>query len=158
MRPMLATLCCASFALPFVCVVDADAKDASLDSDRRRLQGTWKVSKIVNDGEAISINSLGEFTLDIEGDSIFVNGFSLGYKSKKRQLLWTYDLLSSPKHVGIDLVAVPPQGRERFRCLLKFDKDGVVICGENVADADRPADFSSVPGSKRVLILMRQQK
>ena len=123
------------------------------ENDRDRLQGTWDSVSTESNGKAIP---LANFPLTIEG-----NRFTMG----DRGLNWgnplhgTFTLDPEKQPKAIDLVqdwGIPGQRPQRVPAIYELNGGTLKICSADPGHK-RPTDFTTKPGSGRVLMVYRRR-
>ncbi len=128
----------------------ADPKEAQAELDK--LQGAWDCKSWVFDGKR-SPNNGRDFESIYEG-----NLLTLKNKGKEyRHGLVTLNPAQTPKAVNTWDLDGPFADRTN-RGIYEFDGDKLKVCFALDAGADRPTDFESQPGSRRLSIIYERRK
>ena len=137
---------------PFAAIAD-DSKDEAIKKDRKQIEGTWRIVALEADGKKAMEEDAKKLTM--------VNGpdgtWSLRSEDKEiSKGISTFDPTTKPK--SIDFTPTEGEG--------KGDQNlGIYEIGENTRTMcfappgkDRPTEFSSKPGSQRILIMFQREK
>jgi uncharacterized protein (TIGR03067 family) len=130
MRP---AILCALLALsPALAIDDSDLED------KARLQGTWKVVRVEEDGEAIPADALADQVLVFEGDKYFVKVEDEVVEEG------TFVLRSdtSPRQIDLKIVKGDDAGSTQLG-LYKFDGEKLVAAFARAGAKERPGQFKT---------------
>jgi uncharacterized protein (TIGR03067 family) len=119
--------------------------------DREKLQGTWKVVSLVNDGQEVPPEKIEEARLTFEGDRYSLKGGEEGYRGT-----FKLDSGQSPRQITTTFLA--DDGKEKGKALGIYELDGkrLRICWRHEGE-ERPKQFASRPGSGiRLMVLERE--
>lgn len=130
---------------------------ASAKDQAPKLDGKWVAVGLTGDGMEIPPAMLKEvpWYWNIEGNKIHSRRPGSGGKQHYDEKL-TYTIDTSTKPMAFDLI--DPEKKETFKCICKFEGDQLTLCfvmGKNEA---RPTDFTSVKGSKRMVMVWKRVK
>lgn len=140
MRLSLAALCAMSVAM----VASALADEAG--EDDLKLQGTWTVTSVVNNGEKLADLGSAEFTF--EGDKLVM-------KSDTRKLSGRFELDWSKKPTHMDMIFQGEQGQDvRSNAIYKIEGKTLTICDARRPGKPRPGAFKSEADSWQTLIVL----
>jgi len=152
-RTLLACLAVSSVVgLGLVRAAD-DAKEAAIKKDRTALQGTWQAISYALDGQKASAEDMKKIKLVIDAE-----GKSSAQRDGKTFIASTIKLdpTKTPKAIDMTYTEGEIQGKPALG-IYKIEGDLLTIC--RVAPGmDRPAEFSSKPGSGYTLMTYKREK
>jgi uncharacterized protein (TIGR03067 family) len=130
----------------------AAGQDGKEKSDRDRIQGTWVAVSLKLDGDQAPAELLKDFRITFAGGEATIKFMD------KVQDGGTYslNLSTNPKSIIIN----PPKEKANempVRGIYAFESDDLLkICTSEQGEA--PKDFSSKPGSKTMLLILKREK
>ncbi len=105
--------------------------------DYGKIQGTWKVVAVENDGVKAPSEPLKRWTIVFKtGNKVFVNKGGVPEEGT-----FTLDPSKSPKE--IDLTLERPGGDDTVKAVYTLEGDELKICGPSAKDRPRPKEISS---------------
>lgn len=130
-----------------------DAKNEAIKKDRKQMEGTWRATALIVNGETFTQENANALTVVNGADGTWIIR-DLGTEKSKGTS--TIDPTKSPKTIDIT-----PSGEQ--------DKGitylGIYELGENTrkvciapSGRARPKDFTSTPGSERILVTFERVK
>jgi uncharacterized protein (TIGR03067 family) len=115
-----------------------------------KLQGTWTVAALVNDGK--EQDNTGEQSVTFEGDKARA-------KTPNGEHEVTYKLDASQKPAAIDIIPRDgPHKDQTLKGIYSLKDDELKICWAHEPDADRPTKFESTAESHVMLITLKRAK
>lgn len=130
----------------------ADDKAEAVTKDRERILGTWRVVSLVINGERARdedaqklsvVNGIdGSWSLNMEGREI-AGGTS------------TIDPIRTPKTIDFTVTTGDSQG-DRLLGIYELGEKTRKLCVVQ-KDRERPTDFTSTPGSERILVIFERE-
>ena len=111
-----------------------------MPQDLDRLQGSWNVSSLVMDGEAMPAGMLAEARIVIEGSRFTSSGMGAVYEGTLK-----LDTLSNPAKLDMEFDAGPEKGNTNLG-IYELDGDSWKLCLATRGTV-RPKSFASKPGS-----------
>ena len=130
------------------------AADAPKDAgdDRERLQGTWKVVSMVNDGKEVPADKIRSARLTFEGDRFSMKGADEDFRGRFR-------LIPGKTPRQIDTVFVDADNKELGAARGVYELDGKRLRVSWKHEGDRPTELASKPGSgARLMVLEKVEK
>jgi uncharacterized protein (TIGR03067 family) len=140
------TLAVVAFGL--VCTGALGGGDAAR-KEQERLQGTWKVLKMVDSGRPGPADEVQKTRLVVAGDKLTVQ------MDGKPEELATFTLDPGKKPAAIDIR--PAKGRELVKGIYKLEKDQLHICFAKDGK-DRPKEFASTQEARSSLVVLERVK
>lgn len=135
----------------------ADAtKDEAVKKDRKRIEGTWKVVRVVWNGKEIQEEVAGSLTVVNSADgtwSLRQEGREIGGGTS------TLDPTGTPKTIDFTVTRVK-QGAgkdKKYHGVYELGREARKLCFAP-AEKDRPAKFASEPGSGHILVTFKRVK
>jgi uncharacterized protein (TIGR03067 family) len=118
-------------------------------ADLKKMQGTWKVTKLEEGGRAVDASKIGT--------RIIVSKDKLTIKDKNRDEVVTFQLNAKKKPREIDLVPLRPNGKpdDMVPGIYKLEKDTLTICFGKGDKAPRPKGFDTKERGVSVLVMQR---
>jgi uncharacterized protein (TIGR03067 family) len=134
-----------------ICFFAASAFPEDTKEDLKRLQGTWKVVGLTNDGKKAPPDKLEGAELIVIGNAYVLKGEDT-FRGKLK-----LDATQKPKF--IDATFIDEQGQEKGKAAGIYQQDGdeLRICWREKGD-QRPNEFASKPGSNIRLIVLKRAK
>ncbi|TWU41082.1 TIGR03067 domain-containing protein [Novipirellula artificiosorum] len=123
------------------------------NGDLQRLQGKWKVTQLTEDGRVIPVDAI-QLWLPSGGEvEIKANAIVFESPVDKKQYAKSFSL-ANPNFISI----ISPD-QTAGEGIYQFDSSGnqVAMCVTDPRVAPRPTDFSSPPGSKRMMLVLQRQ-
>jgi uncharacterized protein (TIGR03067 family) len=140
----------AASALIFLLAAASRSDDSKKDLEQ--LQGEWSMVSGEIDGQALpedAVKTAKRISKDNE-TTVSING-QVFMKAK-----YTVDSSKKPKAIDYEMTEGATKGKKQLG-IYKFDGDTVTFCF-SAPDKDRPADFTTAPGSGRVLSVWKREK
>ncbi len=125
----------------------------AIRKDRAALQGTWQVVASEQDGERVPAADIKDLALIFKDDAILVRE---GGKAEEK-FAFKLDPTQKPKQIDLTIKFGPAKGRID-RAIYAIDGGDLRICIQSNKDALRPVEFSTQPGSKLWLVVLRRTK
>jgi len=129
----------------------AEDNDAA-KKDKEKLQGEWSMVSGASDGMQIPEEYRKEMKRVCKGDELTVSrGEEVIMKAKI-----TLDASAKPKTIDYDVTDGPNKGKKQLG-IYEFDGETVKFCLSAPGD-ERPKEFSSKEGEKRILSVWKKAK
>ncbi len=125
---------------------DNPSKD-DVKQEAKKLNGTWKVDSIVQDGQKMDAEEAHKWVVTMDGDKYVVKVDGQILEEGKIKI----DPSKSPKHIDISPTTGNDAGSTR-KGIYEVKGDEQKICFAP-PDQERPKEFSSKEGSGRLLIV-----
>jgi uncharacterized protein (TIGR03067 family) len=126
--------------------------DGHIQSELKKLQGTWNLVKEINDGKEMSaeeakktrviFDAEGKWKVEFDGKIVAEGTLKLDPSKKPKTIAYTFT-----------------QGEEKgktFLAIYELDGDSFKHCG--VLQGARPTEFASQAGSGHILIMFQREK
>lgn len=118
------------------------------------LQGRWEVAELVEDGKVVPREAIREWLpsggkLEIADNAVIFVSPSEGTRQVK---LFSVDATQYPRRIDLE-----SKDKKDAVGIYKLDDGKLVLCLADPAEAERPAEFSSKEGSKRMLIVLERR-
>lgn len=124
-----------------------ETKSAGEDS----LTGTWKLTSVEINAQALSMEKLQETRLVVEGSKYLL---VLG----ETRLEMTHVLYADKQPKAMDLtIADGPDKGKGFPAIYKLEGDKLTVCRNIMPDRDRPAEFATKPDTGLMLVVWQRQ-
>lgn len=133
-------------------LVAADGTDDPVKKEQDRFQGKWALHSAKRDGKPMADEEVKKITLTIEGDRYVLRKESAVISEGT----FVVDPAKTPKEIDELATAGPSKGK-RFLAIYEIDDEQHKICFA-APGKDRPTDFSSTPGSGRLLQVWKRIK
>ena len=146
MKPHLVALLAAGL------LTAADAPPRKGKDDRDRLQGTWNVVSLVQNGKAVPREAIKGATLIFEGDHYGLKGGKEEYRGS-----FKLNQRANPKQIDTTFVDVDDREKGRAQGIYKLEGDRLTICWRE-GGKGRPKAFTSEPDSGTRLIVVERVK
>jgi len=136
-----------AFLLPFL----AGAGSAGTD-DKASLQGVWTAKSMEVDGKPAPAEAVKQMRFTFKGDKLLVRG---NHKDDSEQeCSYEIDATKSPKHLDFT-----QEDKQHVRGIYDINGDELKVCLRHASSSDgRPADFSTKPRSKLILLVFKRAK
>jgi uncharacterized protein (TIGR03067 family) len=128
-----------------------DAKDEAIKKDRKQMEGTWRATALIVNGETFTQENANALTVVNGADGTWIIRDRGTEKSKGTS---TIDPTKSPKNIDI----TPSGGQDKGVTYL-----GIYELGENTrkvciakSGKEQPTEFSSKPGSEYILVIFER--
>ncbi|MBM4092329.1 MAG: TIGR03067 domain-containing protein [Planctomycetes bacterium] len=135
-----------------IVLIVAAASDEAVKRDRERFQGTWSLTSLERDGKKAPVEELKSVKLTIKDDKFVLCKDSV----VTSEGTFVLDPTKKPKEIDETLTAGPNRGKV-FKAIYEIDETRHTICFA-AAGQERPTEFSSKPGSGRVLQVWQREK
>lgn len=119
-------------------------------SDRDRLQGTWKVVALVDDGKEVPAT-------DIKGARLTFDGARFTFKGGKEDFRGTFKADARSKGGHIDTTFIAEDDKEKGKAQGIYELDGKRLRIAWHDGGTRPKEFASKAGSGIRLIVLERQ-
>jgi uncharacterized protein (TIGR03067 family) len=129
----------------------ADTQDAARQ-DLARFQGRWVLRSAERDGKQTPGEEVQKFRLTIHGDKFVLSKDTVVVSEGT----FTLDPTKKPKEIDETATAGPSKGKT-FLAVYEIDDEQHKICFA-APGKDRPTEFSSTPGSGRLLQVWKREK
>jgi uncharacterized protein (TIGR03067 family) len=129
----------------------ATARADDAEDTLKKLAGTWKATRLVNDGREGEAEQLKDTQLVIKEDGAYILRQSQGHTDGKL----TVDPSKSPARME---ATYETSGGERGKaeCIFKLDGDKLTVCWSD--QGARPEEFSAESGSGNRLMVLERVK
>ncbi|MCI0457854.1 MAG: TIGR03067 domain-containing protein [Gemmataceae bacterium] len=125
------------------------AQDEATKKEMKLLEGTWTVESAVRDGED-HLKRIKDDRVVIEGDR-----FTIKHKQQQREEKTTFKVDPSKTPRTMDLTSA--DGNKSILAIYELKGDTLKICfGRD--GKERPTEFTSEAGSRRMLIVLKRAK
>jgi uncharacterized protein (TIGR03067 family) len=148
---MLRTL----LVLVVVVLLGADKKEPEIKGDLKKLQGVWKATSIIYNGDDLSADDDGKIKLTIKGTTGTLDAAKM-VKSEYAKITLKLDESTKPKCLDVTIAAGGQKG-VTLESIYKIDGDKLTICTK-VLGMDRPTKFESPGGESVALIVLERVK
>lgn len=120
--------------------------------DQERLQGTWRVVALENEGKPVPAEAIKGATLTFTKDQYELKGGREEFRGR-------FKLHATQEPRGIDSTFVEADGKEKGVAvgIYKLEGDRLTICWRQ-GDKDRPREFGSKPESGLRLLVAERVK
>jgi uncharacterized protein (TIGR03067 family) len=130
-------------ALALTSQIKADEK-----AEINRLKGSWKVSSVVENGEAVPADKIAKFVLVFEGDK-------LEWKvNAEKEMTFTFKIRPDAKPKEIDL----NEGQKATSAIYEMDGDTLKLCLPRRGSAERPKELAASKEKATTLITATRAK
>jgi uncharacterized protein (TIGR03067 family) len=141
-----------NYFVQFEQVPMAEDQNGSVRKDPKLFQGNWSLASAQRDGKKMPQEEVEKFKLSIDGNEFVLKKESAIVSRGTFKL----DPTKRPKEIDETVTTGPSQGK-LFRAIYEIDDDQHTICFA-AAGKDRPAVFSSEPGSGHLLQVWKRDK
>jgi uncharacterized protein (TIGR03067 family) len=141
--------------LLLVLLLGADKKEPELKGDLKKLQGIWKATKIVYNGDELSDDETGKIKVTIKGTTLTLDA-AKKIKSEYAAIKIKLDETTKPKCLDATISAGGQKG-VTMESIYKIDGDKLTFCTK-VLGMNRPTKFESPGGESIALIEMERVK
>jgi uncharacterized protein (TIGR03067 family) len=119
------------------------------EPELKKLEGTWKVTSVINEGAEVPEKQLENLKVAIAGDQVTIK-----IEGKDEMLRLTIDPTRKP--VTVDLC---PEDKtdEAVKGIYQLDKDTLKVCFTQPG-SERPREIDSKKGDRSVLITLRREQ
>jgi uncharacterized protein (TIGR03067 family) len=129
------------------------AADPEVRKDEDRLQGTWKVTSIENDGKKADPKTFAGWKLVVAGNKMTaLDGNDVVDDH-------TFTLAAAAKPPALDLV--PLMGEKKAKTvkgIYRLEGDTLTVCVSEPDAKERPKEFRSVEGTSHTLVVFQRAK
>jgi uncharacterized protein (TIGR03067 family) len=130
-----------------------EAKEKAIQQDREKIEGKWRIIRLDINGNKAAEDDIGKLTV-VNGNDGTWTLFDDGKEISKGTS--TFDPTQKPKAIDFTPTAGGGAG-EHYRGIYELGEDSRKLCfappGHN-----RPAEFSSPPGSEHILVTFERVK
>jgi uncharacterized protein (TIGR03067 family) len=151
-RPLLLTVISAGLLASSAAAFGGDKADDAVKKDVARLQGVWTMLELEANGRPALPGEMMSWILVVEG-----NQYNPGSGELSLEYTFRIDPSLTPK--AIDLI--PEDGPERhktIRGIYSLEGDTLTICRPLDSFGDRPAGFTTRPGSNTSRVVWKKRK
>jgi uncharacterized protein (TIGR03067 family) len=138
-----------------VLLLGADKKEPALKGDQKKLQGIWKATKIVYNGDELSADNEGKIKITIKGTTLTLEA-AKQIKREYATIQIKLDETTTPKCIDATISAGGKKG-VTLESIYKLDGDKLTICTK-VLGMDRPTKFESPGGESVALVELERVK
>jgi uncharacterized protein (TIGR03067 family) len=131
----------------------ADAKDDAIKKEMDRLQGTWTLVSIEEDGKKQPFPEGGKMQVLFTKDKMTA-GTSAG---DKLDASYTIDPTKKPAHLDITPSDGPGKGKV-VPHIYVIEKDELKLCQATEGSQERPKEFATKKGDKAILLIFKREK
>ncbi len=144
--------CCWLFVLaPALVAAAQKPKDDAVKNELRKFQGSWRIVSVEASGKKLPEEDFKEVVLILEGDRHTTRNGADRYSGT-----FAIDPGKKPKRIDFLYDDGPEKGKTA-RGIYEFDGDTLKIC-LGLAGQERPTEFTSKPGSRHFLEVLKRQK
>ncbi len=129
------------------------AGDAEVKKDEDRLQGTWKVTSIENDGNKVDPKEFANWKLVIAGDKMT----ALDSNDVMDEHTFKLDAAAKPAAIDLTLLTGESKGKT-MQGIYRIEGDTLTVCVAEPGKKDRPREFRSEPGKSHMLLVFQRAK
>jgi uncharacterized protein (TIGR03067 family) len=135
-------------------VAAGDDKERAITKDLEALKGTWTVVSAVRDGKELSDEQIKgvTFTFDGTGKAVVKRGDQVLFEGTIK-----LDPTTKPKLEDATQTSEGENKGKTYLSIYEIDGDTLKICTAELGK-DRPAEFSSKPGSGHFLRVFKREK
>jgi len=133
-------------------LVAAAFSDGAIAEDREKFQGNWSLISLERDGKKTPPEELTAIKLTIRANNFVLRRDS----AVLSEGTFTLDPTRKPKEIDETITAGPNRGK-LSQAIYEIDEKHHTICFA-AAGRERPTEFSSKPGSGRILQVWRREK
>jgi uncharacterized protein (TIGR03067 family) len=146
-------MCCFGLiaSMASVLIAAASSEDA-VKADLEKFQGNWSLTSLERDGKKTPPEELTTTKLTIRANKFVLRRDSVVVSEGT----FTLDPTKKPKEIDETITAGPNRGR-LSKAIYEIDEKHHTICFA-AAGRERPTEFSSQPGSGRILQVWRREK
>jgi uncharacterized protein (TIGR03067 family) len=144
-----------SLVLVVLALLGADAKETALKGDLKKLQGDWKATSIVYNGDTLPADAEGKVKLTFKG-KVGTLQANKTIKSEYSRLEFTLDETTKPRCMDVGVLVGGQKGLT-LEAIYKLDGDKLTICTK-VLGMNRPGKFESPGGESTALIVLERVK
>lgn len=138
--------------IALVLLLAGDSKDDAAKTDLEKFEGKWTLVSAQRDGKKMPEEEVKKLTLTIRG-----NRFILDKEARVvSEGTFILDAARKPKAIDETATAGPNKGTS-FLAIYEIDEDRHQICFA-APGQERPTEFSSAPGSGRLLQVWKREK
>ncbi len=141
--------------LVVVVLLGADEKAPELKGDLKKLQGVWKATSVIYNGDELSSDDEGKIKLTIKGNGGTLDAAKM-VKSEYAKITIKLDETTKPKCIDVTIAAGGQKG-VTLESIYKIDGDKLTICTK-VLGMERPTKFESPGGESLLLIVLERVK
>jgi uncharacterized protein (TIGR03067 family) len=133
-------------------LIAAASGDDPVRKDQEKFHGNWSLTSLERDGKKTPPEELTAIKLTIRANKFVLRKDSVIVSEGT----FTLDPTRKPKEIDETIAAGPNRGKV-FKAIYEIDEKQHTICFA-AAGRERPTEFSSKPGSGRVLQVWRREK
>ena len=133
-------------------LIAAVSGDDATREDLEKFHGKWSLTSVERDGKKTPPEELAEIKLTIQANKFVLRKGPVVVSEGT----FTLDPARKPKEIDETITAGPNRGKV-FKAIYEIDEKHHTICFA-AAGRERPTEFSSKPGSGRVLQVWRRDK
>jgi uncharacterized protein (TIGR03067 family) len=134
----------------------ADAKDEAVKKGLEKLQGTWTLVSIEEDGKKQPFPEGGKMQVVFK-DNKMTARTTVGDKTDSKEATYSIDPSKKPAHLDITPTDGPGKGKV-VPHIYVIEKDELKLCGATEGSQERPKDFATKKGEKAVLLIFKREK
>lgn len=152
MRRALCGLLCVGALFATIALAD-DAKDEAIKKDKKLIEGTWRATELVVDGNKSQEEDAKKIKVVNASDGTWTL-FSDDQEIAKGTS--TFDPSQKPK--TIDFMTTEGEGEGKTHLgIYELEENTRKVCFV-APGKDRPTDFTSTSGSERILVVFQREK
>jgi uncharacterized protein (TIGR03067 family) len=127
-------------------------------TDKDALQGTWRLTSVEINKQAIPLENLKDGDVALVG-TLAIKGDGYSFRLGKTQLEFTFNVDPSAKPRAIDLIASGgPQKGRTYHGIYKEEGDTYTVCRNVEPGKERPGEFATRPASGLMLTVWTREK
>jgi uncharacterized protein (TIGR03067 family) len=125
--------------------------DETKSQGKDSLAGTWKLTSVEINAQALSMEKLQEARLVVSGSK-----YSLLLGDTRLEMTHVLDADKRPKAMDLTIGDGPDKGKV-FPAIYKLEGDKLTVCRNIMPDKDRPAEFATRPDTGLMLVVWQRQ-
>ncbi len=129
------------------------AADPEAKKDEDRLQGTWKVASIENDGKKLDPKTFAEWKLVVAGNKMT----ALDGKEVMDDHVFHLDAAAKPPAIDLTLLTGAKKD-QTMQGIYRLEGDTLTVCVNEPGKKERPKEFGAPAGGSFMLLVFQRAK